>query len=125
MNETEFNGRNMLARISVPPPKREYGERRQQYGDREQYGERRQRYGDGERPQYGERRERQPYGERRERQDRGDRPPRPPAAPGSTIYVSNLSYQTTWMEMKDYFGSAGQVRGCELWQGQDVLVGVC
>lgn len=41
------------------------------------------------------------------------------AAPGCQLFVNNLSYDTTWKELKDHFKSCGDVERAEVIEGPD------
>ncbi|KAI8465046.1 MAG: hypothetical protein J3K34DRAFT_438211 [Monoraphidium minutum] len=98
LHETDLDGRTINVRIATPRVERPPRERRE-YGERSAYGERRDnRYGE---PRTYERRERAP------RDDREPREPRAPRDPETLLYVGNLSWSTTWQEVKDVFSEAG------------------
>lgn len=59
---------------------------------------------------------REQYGARSDRPPRTDRPPTPP---GCRLYVGNLSYNTTWMTLKDHFSSVGSVEFASVSKGPD------
>jgi len=41
------------------------------------------------------------------------------AAPGTKVYVGNLSWETSWQDLKDHFRSAGEVVHADVMQGAD------
>lgn len=88
LHETDLDGRTINVRIAEPRPPRT---------DRAPRGD---RYGGGEDRYGGERRERS--FERRE-----PREPREPRDPDTLLYVGNLSWGTSWQDVKDTFQDAG------------------
>jgi len=56
----------------------------------------------------------------------GMMPLRPPGAPGARLFVSNLSYNTTWQQLKDHFKTLGNVTYCTVFKvGGWGAAGVC
>ena len=41
------------------------------------------------------------------------------AAVGTKVYVGNLSWETSWQDLKDHFRSAGEVLHADVMQGAD------
>eukprot|EP00967_Tisochrysis_lutea_P054888 scaffold68791_cov18-Tisochrysis_lutea.AAC.1 len=46
----------------------------------------------------------------------GMAPLRPPSAPGARLFVSNLSFGTTWQQLKDRFKTLGNVTYCTIFK---------
>ena len=51
---------------------------------------------------------------------KGGGAPPPPAGPGHTkVYVGNLSWETSWQDLKDHFRQVGEVLHADIMTGAD------